>query len=82
MSQHYPPTHHVRVPDGTWYPPSRLLVQILKRDGQITPILVKGPDEIGDFEAADKWQGERVLAAIEAGFTTLLVETEWTEEDL
>lgn len=80
MSQHYvdprdivvPPEHHGR--------PSRSLLRILTTDGQIVPLLV---EQVGDLMVSpDSWQSARVLALRELGWPTVLVETEWTEDDL
>lgn len=90
MSQHYPKADDVLVPSDTPRWPSKSLKRIIEKDGLIVPILVNKAggratlkEGIVDvFMAADKYHGERVLACQELGFETLLVETEWTEEDL
>jgi hypothetical protein len=80
MSQHYPAPADVDT-SNAWRPwPSKLLKRIIERDGLIVPILVNEVD--GKFYAADDHQAERVLACQELGFDTVLVETEWTDEDL
>lgn len=80
MSQHYPRPGEVSVPyTNCW--PSKSLKGIIERDGLIVPILVNRVGETG-FAAADRWQGERVIACRELGFETVLVETEWEDEDL
>lgn len=74
--QSYPDPYKVSVPEGTPNP-SKKLKKVLEREGQIVPLLVTP-----DLEAADKWQGERVLALRELGFPTILVEDSWEKEDL
>jgi hypothetical protein len=88
MSQHYPNPHDVAVPPTTPYP-TRHHRAIIARDGLITPILVKTMPKIGSdgvnrpyFVAADRIQGERVLACRELGWDSILVETSWTNDDL
>lgn len=81
MSQHYPRPEDVLTIAYTNCWPSRSLKAIIERDGLIVPILVNQLSE-DHFEAADRWQAERVIACIELGFETILVEDEWTEEDL
>jgi hypothetical protein len=88
VSQHYPNPHEVAVPVGTRKPTKRLK-KYIDRDGLIVPILVTdtdidfiGPDRHFSYMAADTHQGERVLACRELGFETILVETDWTEDDL
>jgi hypothetical protein len=49
---------------------------VVRRDGFITPILVR------DGKAADQFQAERVVVARRFGFETILVEDEWDEDDL
>jgi hypothetical protein len=82
MSQHYPKPDEVAIPMKFW--PSaygvKRIKKIIEKDGLIVPILVRVDSE--GFVAADLWQAERVLACREIGFETLLVETDWTEEDL
>lgn len=92
MSQHYPKPEDVVAP--LEYSMSafslRKLKAIIERDGLIVPILVKEYNNFFDglnwyeqlFEAADQNQSERVIACRELGFETILVETEWEEEDL
>ena len=58
--------------------PSRRLRETIEREGQIVPLLVQEVD--GDFFILDILQAERLGAMIE--WPTVLVETEWTEEDL
>ena len=79
MSQHYPNPQDVDVPKTTPYP-TRHHKAIIARDGLIVPILVKEID--GRFMAADRIQGERVLACRELGWDSILVETSWTNDDL
>jgi hypothetical protein len=87
--QHYPRPEEVCT---TFPAPSRYslrkLKEIISKDGLIVPILV---NEISAkmgimhslvFEAADQHQSDRVTACEELGFETILVETDWTEEDL
>jgi hypothetical protein len=73
--QDYPLTEDVQVTDDTPVWPSRQMVRIIARDGLIVPILVRKTEQ--GYIAADAEQGERVLAALECNFETLLVETEW-----
>ena len=77
--QHYPNPMDVDVPKTTSYPTRRLRT-IIARDGLIVPILVNEVD--GRFVAADRIQGERVLACRELGWDSILVETRWTHDDL
>jgi hypothetical protein len=83
MSQHYPDPYDVYVPQNAWATNS--LKRIIERDGLIVPILVRlvtddRPEPY--FASADQHQGARVLACRDLGFETILVETEWTEDDL
>jgi hypothetical protein len=62
----------------------RRLRAIIDRDGQIVPVLVHR-EVIGDdvlFTVSDRMQAERVDAFRIAGWPTILVEDEWTEDDL
>jgi hypothetical protein len=81
MSQHYIKPELVAVPDDTPAWPSPKQLKYIEADGLIVPILVFDTG-IGGYVAADKFHGERVLACLELNFETILVETEWTEEDL
>ena len=89
MSQHYPLPNAVLVPPK-WLPTSyglRKMKAIIERDGLIVPILVRRVlteqgGETNTFEVADEHQAERVIACRELGFETILVETEWDEDDL
>ena len=81
MSQDYVNPHDIVVPaEHAERRPSRSLLRILARDGQIVPLLVTRLD--GRYVTADTWQSERVLALRELGWPTVLVEDEWTEDDL
>lgn len=71
--------------------PSRRTVELIDRDGQIVPLLVRPVDPAeaaseGEpgvrYMAADSRQAERLGAIRQLGWDTVLVETEWTEEDL
>ena len=77
--QYYVPPTDVQVPADTPRP-SRFLVRTLARDGQIVPLLVT--NEGTGWTAADRWQGERVLALRELQWPTILIEDEWTDDDL
>jgi hypothetical protein len=81
MAQHYVRPEDVQVPDETIAWPSPKLLKYIERDGLIVPILVV---RVGEkfFVAADKFHGERVLACLELNYETILIEDEWTEEDL
>ena len=74
MSQSYPSPWDIEVPEGTR--PTPTLIRVVRRDGFITPILVR------DGKAADQFQAERVVVARRFGFETILVEDEWDEDDL
>jgi ParB-like chromosome segregation protein Spo0J len=80
MTQHYPTPNEVDTSLAFRPWPSRSLKRIIERDGLIVPILVRVVD--GRYVAADANQAERVMACAELGFETVLVETDWTEEDL
>ncbi len=60
--------------------PSKSLKRIIEKDGLIVPILVTVKN--GVFIAADRHHAERVMACAELGFETVLIETEWEDEDL
>lgn len=77
--QNYVSPGEVQVPPGTPRP-SRRLLSTLERDGQIVPLLVSTSD--GAWMAADRWQGERVLALRELQWPTILIEDEWSHDDL
>jgi hypothetical protein len=68
--------------------PSRSLLRILDRDGQIVPLLVVAVpfgELEGDgvrFVCTDSRQAERLGALRELGWDTVLVETEWSVDDL
>lgn len=79
MSQHYVDPDEVDVPDGSR--PSKSLRRILIAQGQIVPCLVR-PGDNGRWQAADQWQGDVVLACRELEWPTILVEDDWTEDDL
>jgi hypothetical protein len=79
VTQNYVPLGDVQVPPGTPRP-SRRLLSILERDGQIVPLLVRLRD--GGWIAADHLQGERVLALRELQWPTILIEDTWSSHDL
>lgn len=89
MSQHYPRPEEVLTPYSapTAYG-MRKLKEIIQRDGLIVPILVNEVSErMGIlhsqvFEVASQWQSDRLTVCEELGFETVLVETEWEEDDL
>jgi hypothetical protein len=72
--QRYEDPNTIAIPANTRT--SKLQKKCLQRDGQITPILVI------NGEAADEWQAERVQAARELEWPTILTEDEFTPEDL
>lgn len=78
--QNYVRPDEVQVPPGTRRP-TRSLLRILERDGQIVPLLVLPTDD-DSWIAADSWQGERVLALRELQWPTILIEDEWSHDDL
>ena len=81
MSQHYVPPADVVDPWVGAVRPSRLLITLLERDGQIVPLLVSEVN--GEFHIAlDGVQRERLAALRVLGWPTVLVETEWTDDDL
>lgn len=77
--QYYVPPQDVKVPTDTPRP-SRRLRSILERDGQIVPLLVHRAG--CGWIAADRWQGERVLALRDLQWPTILIEDEWSDDDL
>jgi hypothetical protein len=84
MTQYYIDPMEVNLSDDSPRWPSRHLKLIIDRDGLIEPILVRHTviqDDV-EFEAADSWQSERVLACRELGFETILIEDEWEAGDL
>lgn len=81
--QFYPVPSDVAIPVKFWptaYGVKRVRKHIAQ-DGLIVPILVHHAPSEG-FVVADEYQAERVLACKDLGFETVLVETEWTDEDL
>lgn len=71
--------------------PSRRAVAAIEADGQIVPLLVRRVDPVeaaaeGDpdvaYVAADGRQAERLGAMRQLDWPTVLVETQWDEEDL
>ena len=68
--------------------PSAKLQATIDREGQIVPLLVRAVpfgDVEGDgvrFMVTDSLQAERFGAIRKLGWDTVLVETEWTEDDL
>lgn len=79
MSQHYvdPNTVELRIKAYN----SRLLRSTLERDGQIVPVLVK-QDSAGNYYVDDQFQADRVLCFRELLWPTILIETNWTVDDL
>ncbi len=81
MTQHYVDPRVIRDPWVGTPRPSRRLFGILERDGQIVPLLVD--EENGTFTIAlDTFQRERLAALRALEWPTVLVETEWTDDDL
>ena len=76
--QHYvdPNTVELRKSPHT----SRILIRILEKDGQIVPVLVRKDGEV--FYVDDQYQADRVAAFRQLGWPTILVEDEWSDEDL
>jgi len=64
--------------------PSASLRRILERDGQIVPLLVTEHVREGEvrYVATDSRQAERLGALRQLGWDTVLVETDWCEDDL
>lgn len=82
MAQYYPKPEDVLVPYERPTPYQlRKLKEIIAKDGLIVPILVHKLTS-HQFFAASKDQGDKVIACRDLNFETLLVETEWNEEDL
>lgn len=78
--QRYPSPNDIEIPQGTHT--TKLQRTIIDRDGLIVPILVKRIEGTDKFEAADKWQAERVKACRELQWSSILTEDEWNEDDL
>ena len=68
--------------------PGRRLQASIEREGQIVPLLVRAVpfgEVEGDgvhYMVTDSLQAERFGAIRSLGWDTVLVETEWTEDDL
>jgi len=80
VAQYYVNPDDVEVDLVTNIRPSRRLIRILERDGQIVPVLVRNHD--GRFIVTNFTQAERVLAFRELKWPTILIEDNWTEDDL
>lgn len=80
MSQRYLDPHTVVVPAGSARPSKRVYDALL-RDGQIVPLLVVR-NEWDQWQAADHWQGERLIALRDLNWETVLTEDEWHPDDL
>jgi hypothetical protein len=81
LSQHYVSPFDVGDPWAGTPRVSKRLLDILERDGQIVPLLVR--DEGDSFVVAnDIIQRERLHALRHLAWPTILVETAWKQSDL
>jgi len=82
MTQMYPAIGDVVLHEDTPAFPSARLVRIIAEQGLIEPILVDYDPSIGRLVTISADMGEKVMAALECNFTDLLVEDEYTQDDI